>query len=161
MHLICSYCGRYIKEKEPFEVRRNTHGICPDCIIPLLKQDNGLFYDEYLETFDVPVVILDSQCRVAAANQAGLRMMEKPIERVIGMLGGEALECRYSKLAGGCGRTVHCETCTIRNLISEIMEHQIPQYNRSITIDTEKGMSNFTVSTVFYDGLVHIVFENM
>ena len=160
MHLICSYCGKFIKDKEPIEVHKNTHGNCPDCFVPLLKQNNGLSYDEYLESFDIPVVILDHECRVSAANRAGLGLMEKPIDRVIGVLGGEALECRYSRLDEGCGKTNHCETCTIRNLIQETQEKKCSSYNQPITIDREEGLSNFLVSTIFDDGMVLIIFEN-
>ena len=28
--------------------------------------------------------------------------------------GGEVFECAYAGLPGGCGRTVHCDGCTIR-----------------------------------------------
>ncbi len=160
MHLICSYCGRYIKEKKPFEVTKNTHGICPDCFIPLLKDNGGLSYDQYLETFDRPVMVVDSERRIAAANEAALRMMEKSIERVMGMLGGDAMECRYSILPGGCGRTTHCQTCTIRNLVLKTLEQQESHYNERVTIETEKGLTHCLVSTVFYNGLVQIVFED-
>ena len=159
MHLICSYCGRYIKEKKPLEVTKKTHGICLDCFMPLMSQNQGLSYDEYLETFDVPVVVVDSQRRIAAANQAALGMMESPLERVRGLLSGEALECRHSRLPGGCGKTVHCETCTIRNLVLKTMEQQVAQYNELIILETDKGKKSFLVATVFYEGLVQIVFE--
>jgi PAS domain-containing protein len=159
MHVICSYCGRYIKEKEPLSVTTKTHGICQECFMPLLAQNIGISFDEYLETFDAPIVIVDSQRRITAANQAALNMIEKPIERILGVLGGEALECRYSRLPGGCGKTIHCETCTIRNLVSKTLEQRVSHYDECITMDTEKGRVSYLVSTIFYDGLVQIVFE--
>ena len=115
----------------------------------LLKQNDGLSYDEYLETFDVPVVIVDSERRIAAANQAALRMIEKPIDRVVGMLGGEALKCLHSKLPEGCGRTIHCETCSIRNLILKTIEKRISHHNELVSIETESGRSDFLISTIF------------
>ncbi len=160
MHLICSYCGIYIKEKEPFEVAKKTHGVCGDCFQPLLDQHKGLSHDEYLETFDVPVLVADSQGRIATANKAALEMLDKPVERVFEVLGGEALECRYSRLPGGCGKTTHCETCTLRNLVLKTMGQQADHSNQFITMDTEKGMKNFMVSTIYYNNFVHIVFED-
>ncbi len=50
MHLICSYCGRYIKEKEPLEVLKKTHGICQDCLRPLMEKNKARSCDEALET---------------------------------------------------------------------------------------------------------------
>jgi len=159
MHLICSYCNKYIKEKKPFEVTRTTHGICPDCYFTLLKENEGLSFNDYLETFEVPVVILDSERRIVAANQAALGMIDKPIDRVVGLLGGEALECLHSKLPEGCGKTLHCETCTIKNLILKTIEKRISYHNEPVSIETERGRSDFLVSTIFCDDLVQIVLE--
>ena len=160
MHLICSYCGRYIKEDKPFENNKLTHGICLDCFVPSTTLTHGYSYDEYLETFDVPVVIMDSRHKILAANQGALAMLDKPIDRLKGMLGGEALECPHSKLPGGCGRTIHCQTCTIRNLILRTMEQRISYHNEPVTLETEEGRSDFVISTIFYDDLIQIVFED-
>ncbi len=160
MHLICSYCGDYIKEKEPFDVEKKTHGICQECFEPLLSQHKGLSHDEYLETFDVPVLVADSRGRIAAANQAALEMLDRPVERVFEMLGGEALECRYSRLPGGCGKTIHCETCTLRNLVLKSMERQVTLSNQFVTIDTEKGIKSLMVTVIYYHDFIHIVIED-
>jgi PAS domain-containing protein len=159
MHLICSYCGKYIKEKKPYEVTRVTHGICPECYVPLLRQNQGLSYDEYLETFDVPVLVVDAARRITAANRAALAMIGRPVERVVGLLGGEAIECLHARLPGGCGRTAHCETCTIKNLVMRTMEQQKSFHNEVVSILTEQGQVDFLVSTLFHAGLVQIVFE--
>jgi len=31
MHVICSWCGKYIKEKEPLEDESISHGMCQGC----------------------------------------------------------------------------------------------------------------------------------
>ena len=85
MHLICCYCDKYIKEKQPFDVERTTHGICPDCFVTLLKENEGPLSDEDLETIDVPILIADSESRIAAIHQTALHMVEKPIDRVVGL----------------------------------------------------------------------------
>ena len=33
MKVMCSWCGEKIREKEPLEDRRVTHGICPVCTV--------------------------------------------------------------------------------------------------------------------------------
>jgi PAS domain-containing protein len=159
MRLICSYCGKYIKEKKPYEVTRTTHGICPECYVALMQQNQGLSYDEYLETFDVPVLVVDAERRIAAANQAALAMIGQPVERVVGLLGGEAMECLHARLPGGCGGTIHCETCTIKNLVMRTLEQRTSFHNEVVSMLTERGKSDFLVSTLFHDGLVQIVFE--
>ena len=157
--MICSYCNRYIKEKVPYEVTRTTHGICPECYVSLMQQNESLSYDEYLETFEVPVLVVDAERRITAANQAALTMIGQPVERVVGLLGGEAMECLHAGLPGGCGRTIHCETCTIKNLVMRTMEQRKSFHNEVVTMLTERGKCDFLVSTLFNGGLVQIVFE--
>ena len=36
---ICAWCKKKIGEKEPFDDRRETHGICDDCIKKELNED--------------------------------------------------------------------------------------------------------------------------
>jgi hypothetical protein len=31
MHVVCSWCGKYVREKEPLEDESISHGICKEC----------------------------------------------------------------------------------------------------------------------------------
>lgn len=84
-------------------------------------------------------------------------MIKKPIDRVVGLLGGEALECLHSKLPEGCGRTIHCETCAIRNLVLQTIKKRISHHNEIVSMETESGRIDLWVST-FLDDLIQIVF---
>jgi hypothetical protein len=37
----------------------------------------------------------------------------------VGFRGGDVFECAYASLPGGCGETIHCEACTIRNTVMD------------------------------------------
>ena len=160
MHLICSYCGRYINEKKPFESTNLTHGLCLDCFVPTSMLTCGVSYDEYIETCDVPAIILNSRHQVLAANGIAMAMLGKPIENLKGMLAGEALECPNSKLPDGCGRTIHCQTCTVRILIQKTLKLAISHHHELVSLETANGRSDFLVSTIFYDDLIQISFED-
>ena len=43
----------------------------------------------------------------------------------LGLLGGVALECAYARLPEGCGKTVHCVTCTIRNTVTSTIQSKV------------------------------------
>ncbi len=159
MHLICSYCGKYIKEKKPYEVIRTTHGICSECYLPLIKQLEDLSYDSYLETFNVPVLLVDSNLIIASANKAILALVGKKIDNVRGKLGGEAVDCLYSGLVQGCGKTDHCETCQIRNLVVRTGKTRMAHCKFRISFETAQGKKNFFVSTSSIDDLILIAFE--
>jgi hypothetical protein len=160
MHVTCSYCGRYIREIKPFDKKNITQDICLDCFVPTSIRNGHFSYDEYLERCDVPVLILDSQQKVLAANQICSEMLEKPIECLKGILPGEALECRNSKLPGGCSGTTDCQTCTIRNLILKTMTLGVSFHYECVSLETEKRKSNFLVSTIFYNDVIQIFFED-
>ena len=160
MQVVCSYCHNDMGEKEPLGDSRLSHGICQECYIPLLQQEEGLSLDEYLETFNVPVMVINSESRVAAANSSALNMLNKSYERVHGLLGGEAMECQYARLPGGCGQTSHCETCTIRMLVHQTLEDKIFHHHETVYLMTDSGRIRFLVSTVFKDGKVLIIIED-
>ncbi len=160
MFVVCSFCQEDMGEKEPFENVKTTHGICPDCYTRLLHQAEGMSFDEYLEQFEVPVLVVNSEGRIAAANGSALSMLQKPPERVVGFLGGEAMECKYSRLPEGCGQTEHCETCSIRRLVMQTIEDQHSHHNLMVSLMTDKGRVMFHVSSVFRNGMVFMVIED-
>lgn len=90
-----------------------THGICPECYIRVEAQ-LGLPVERYIESFPMPVMLVDSEVTVLAANAKALGFVQKTLERVQGFRGGEVFECAYSHLPEGCGRTLHCSGCAIR-----------------------------------------------
>ncbi len=160
MHLVCSYCGRYIQEKQPFDNTKLTHGICLDCYVPTSILTSGFSYDEYLETFDVSVMIVNFHHTILAANQQAQAMLGKPLNILLGMRNGDALDCPYAKLPEGCGKTIHCETCTIRNLLLKTMEWRISLHNEPVSVETKDGKKDFLLSAIFYDDLIQIIFDD-
>jgi hypothetical protein len=44
-------------------------------------------------------------------------MLGKNLSRIEGYRGGDVFECAYARLPEGCGKTVHCSGCTIRNTV--------------------------------------------
>jgi ferredoxin len=92
--------------------------MCVPCGEYFGAQWNGMSYGVYLERFAFPVVLVESEMRVVAINKPACDMLGRQPGEVVGLLGGEALECGHSRLPEGCGRTVHCSTCTIRNSVN-------------------------------------------
>lgn len=156
MIVICSYCRKFIREKEPLANKNNTHGMCNDCYESRMKQLKGLSFDEYLEGFDIPVLIVDNEGRIVAANGNALALVDKPLEEVKGFLGGEALECVYSRLPEGCGNTVHCPACTIRKLVEKTRDTQCHYLNQQVFLTRDDKTLLLNVSTAYKEGMVII-----
>jgi len=121
---------------------------------------SGFSYDEYLETFDVPVIIINFHHKILAANLRAQAMLGKPLEILLGMRNGDALDCRHAKLPEGCGGTSHCPECTVRKLILRTIELGISSHNETVFVKTNTSMKEFLISAVFYDDLIQIIFED-
>ena len=89
------------------------------------------------------------------------KMLNKSDREVFGLLGGEVMECAYARLPEGCGKTVHCEACTIRNTVMAAMESGEPQMHVPVKLKQADREVEMTISTDKIDGLVRIVIESV
>jgi hypothetical protein len=95
-----------------------THGICEKCADNLGFQ-MGVSLEKFLNSLPVPIIAIDNDCRLVNANRPALEMVGMDIFRCRGVLVGEVFECAYARLPGGCGKTIHCNGCVIRNSVRE------------------------------------------
>ena len=157
MEVMCSYCGCHIGSQAPWEDHRVSHGMCEECLNHYERQIEGLPLDRYLDGFDAPVMIVDGEGRTAAANEMAATMCGKPQKELVGLLGGEAMECAYARRPGGCGKTEHCEACTIRNAVTATVERRKGLAPRWVKLRRETGDVQMQIATRYFDGIVRIV----
>ena len=119
MRVVCSYCRKDMGRKPPLRDGGVTHAMCADCDAYFGSQWSGRSYAAFVGRFDFPVVLVEAEGRVVAMNAAAGAFLGRPPGEVVGLLGGEAMECAYARLPEGCGRTVHCAACAIRNSVQE------------------------------------------
>ena len=105
-----------MKDNPEYSDDLTTHGICEECKFHL-KAQKGMPTSEYLDHLDAPVVIVDSDANVTAANISARGMLGKELDQIIGNPGGNVFECEYAYLPEGCGKTIHCSACTIRKRV--------------------------------------------
>jgi transcriptional regulator with PAS, ATPase and Fis domain len=159
MKIICSYCRRPCGEKEPLEDDRTTHGMCDDCFDHFERQAQGLKLDEYLDEFEKPILIVNKEGRIAALNKNAAARLGRPQKKIVGLLGGEAIECNFSRLPEGCGKTVHCETCTLRQTIIETLTTGKTLQNVRKTVRKNDREIDMVFSSYYVDGMVKIVID--
>ncbi len=124
---ICTYCRDIIGEKEPFSDPGLTHGICPTCYSQFTRQWEGYHLSDYLDQFEEPIVLFNDDARVIAFNLSYSRAYLEDGEKPRGLLGGEFLECANARLPEGCGCTIHCRDCAIRNTLETTLRTGQPQ----------------------------------
>lgn len=144
--VICSYCQATIREGES-EAPLRSHGICEDCMRHFEPQWSGLSLDAYLDRFTTPVLVVDIEGRIYATNKLMEDTLGAPASELKGLLGGDAMECEYARLPEGCGQTVHCKTCTVRNAVEHTMStgeaaERVPAYR-----DRDDGRLWMCIST--------------
>ena len=81
--------------------------------------DNPL--DARLNAMEGMVVAFDDNGRVIGANQAA-RQYFSP--NMLGQLAGDVINCYFSQLPGGCGKTGHCDRCPLRHVITLTITEQ-------------------------------------
>ena len=161
MKVICSYCREKLGEKEPFEDENVSHGMCEECYDYYQEQIKGLSLEEYLDKFEAPVIIVDRDGRIVAANEMAETVTGrgKSTCDLMGLLGGEVMECMYARLPEGCGRTEHCVACGIRNTVMASMESGKSQVRVPVKLQKVDKEVRMVISTTRILSLVRIVIE--
>ncbi len=120
MKILCAFCDKEILSGDDNEGPNEiiSHGVCQPCFNHI-KATMGVDLYEYLDMLDYPVLLVDDDVTVLAANTKAKAFVGKDIVKIAGNKGGEVFECIHAKEPGGCGKTVHCSGCTIRNSVTE------------------------------------------
>ena len=161
MIVVCSYCRKTIEEKEPLGEKLVSHGICPTCydyhIPKLLKRDLSRHLDRHLE----PVIIVDPDCRIIGINRAMASILGKPKEQLLGLLTGELIGCKYAQLKQGCGKTIHCNTCTIRQTVNTSLSKDTDVLDAPAYLDQADRRIRFLISAFNRKEFVKVVIEKL
>lgn len=157
MRLVCSLCKQYQGEKDPISDTRVSHGVCPPCYKWFMQQQEISSIDDYLNTIEAPVIIVNDTGRVVALNKGAESALGKTSRNAQGLLGGEAMECIYARLPEGCGQTIHCPACTIRNLVELTLENR-KGCTQTVHLTTEDKSVSMKATTEYIAGLVSIQF---
>ena len=153
MNKVCAWCRKNLDDSssadgdDPHPV---SHGICADCARKVMETESESVAS-YLDRFPGPVLLVEGEGLIVAANGRGLGLLGKRAEEIRGRPGGNVFECRNAYLPGGCGKTIHCKSCTIRNTVTDTMlsgrSHiRIPAFLDTADLSGDKRI-RFLIST--------------
>lgn len=120
MRKVCAWCKKELDSDLGTEAGTDapiSHGICPDCI-PKFFPFLGKPMREFLDEFPGPIFLVDADNRVLSANREGLALINKQADEIEGQTPGDVFDCPSANQAAGCGKSIHCKTCTIRHAIA-------------------------------------------
>lgn len=147
MRIVCSYCKKSLGDAAPFDVDETTPDLCDACDVQFDEKFRRMSLGEYLDDIREPILVVDSDGRILAANEAMAVCLGRVERRTRGLLGGEVLECAYARLPGGCGGTEHCQTCAIRRAVTRTLETGERQVRVSVHLQKCDGVVPMEVST--------------
>lgn len=159
MNVVCSYCRKDMGRKPPLGDGGVTHAMCRDCDAYFAAQWSGMSFQQYVGRFDFPVVLVEAEGRVVAMNQPACDFLGRAPHDVVGLLGGEAMECAYARLPGGCGKTAHCAACAIRNSVTRTHQTGQPLRRVPATLRRRDQVHALLVSTVLEGRVVRVTIE--
>ncbi len=114
MKTVCSLCGTALEPARTGGLVAD--GICSSCLKDLLASARKPL-QAFLDGLGVPILLLDDDARVRTANRQALELLRKDPAAVENHYIGDAIECVHAREPGGCGKTVHCKTCTVRRSV--------------------------------------------
>ena len=166
MKVICASCGKYLGDKPSnnFGANAVSHGLCKPCAHHFIAQV-GMTLTEYMEGIPAPVVTVTPDGSIGTTNQEACELLGKSLDQIHGFKGGDVFECEYAQLPGGCGKTIHCSGCTIRNTVMDTMETgkshiRAPAYLNPES-DIEEHRMDLLISTKKEGGVVFLTIEEM
>lgn len=123
MQSMCAWCGRSMGTVLSGIGSETviTHGICEGCAAKFLGEA-GEDLMTFLDRLDEPVVMIGSAGSVKTANRHARTLLQKDLPQIEGYKSGDVFECAYAKLPEGCGRTIHCHECAIRNAVADTFQ---------------------------------------
>lgn len=129
----CAWCGSEMVGDPQAEPQLITHGICDGCRESLLS-DLGTPLQQFIDSLPVPVLVAEEDVVVQAANTSARGLLGKTPEAIRGRLGGDVFDCAHAQLPEGCGRTIHCSGCTIRNTVTDTFSTGTPHVRVPATL---------------------------
>jgi hypothetical protein len=152
MKTLCSYCKLEIDpgDESDDQEGRISHGFCRTCFEEIMK-GNGQAIDEFLDSFGAPIIVVDGTVRASSANTLAQEAVSKGQDEIAGMLGGEVFGCLHAQESGGCGGTIHCASCVVRNTVEDTYKTgkpfvRVPSCHDLDTCNGERSV-RFLIST--------------
>ncbi len=113
MRVVCAWCQRVLSGGD--DDAPVSHGICANCRADV--EFERLPLDELVARLPSPVLAVDGEGRVLAANGVASAVLGAAPAAMRGELCGDVIQCVHARLTGGCGKTEHCVGCAIRRAI--------------------------------------------
>jgi PAS domain-containing protein len=126
MKIICAWCQKALTEDRNPKAEV-SHGICPDCMENLFGPSR-MILSEFLNSIEVPVLVMDENRGIRQANRAAERALVNVGRQVQGKRFGIVIECAHASVMGECGLSPYCSGCAFRRNVYDTYRDGKPRY---------------------------------
>ena len=130
-----------------------------------MQGDTAVSLTDFLNELEFPVLVTDRDWVVIEANHAAGKILGKPASQMKQTPGGVAIECYYSGLPDGCGKTPQCRGCALRQNITDTYADGRPRYGlyaqQQIRANDARKMVQFRFSTQKVGEMVMFAIEEI
>lgn len=144
MKTVCSFCAAVIHDDYAGD-GQVSHGVCPSCFAEITKK-YGFNVRKFLDLLDAPVMLVDNDARVLAANHLAASLTGKAVSPTNGQFCGDVLACINAILEGGCGKTKSCPDCVFRKSVTETYTTGLPVTDRPAPLCRRNGSGKEKIS---------------
>ena len=134
----CAWCGRDPGDAALQTGRRVRSGICASCLAGVAA-GTRVPVTELVASRAGLAFLVDADHTIGMVNRRALDLLGKRADQVLGERTGTALECENAYLAGGCGLTIRCSGCTLRQSIAHTYLTGQPRFNIRGTVTVARG----------------------
>jgi PAS domain-containing protein len=159
LRVICSFCRKVIKDAKGAPATAVSHGMCPQCGEYFERLWGGMPLGDYLDLLPRPVLIVDGEGRLVAANRRIAEAVCRDKKELRGLLAGEAMACVHSRLPEGCGKTTHCRDCAIRQVVLDVVKTAKPVTRRAAWVQKDEGRVPLCISARPVQNFVEVTIE--
>lgn len=114
--------------------------MCEDCYSDVMSVPEGDL-QQYLDGIDVPILVVGGNTRMNMSNSAVEDLVAEERHAIKGQTGGDIFSCVHARLPQGCGNTIHCQGCTIRNCVESTYATGEPHVDVHATLRFIHGAS--------------------
>lgn len=146
---ICAWCEKEISTPmdDGSSETSISHGICDICYVKMIAEKSDEL-EVFLNKIHKPVLVVNQFGRMISANQKGRELVGKKLDQIQGQLGGDVFDCKYASSPEGCGQTLYCDRCEIRNTVMETLTKGMRQHHLPCKLNHKSGrVLTFYIST--------------
>lgn len=163
-HLLCSNCGKELAPEQTGKHPHRAYDVCPECQEAFQRQLTGRELDKFKKAVEFPVILVNKDLRVLAANESCMRGLCAGAPQPPGLLWGEFMRCQNAQAPERCGGSPSCLQCVIRRAAQAAFKTGKDQKNTMASLTRNEGGQKvrleLTLSTENLGDMVQVTVEN-